>query len=90
MGPSSTPQKANQAFDAAVAAGTVQNKNGKFQMPPMTDTDFDKSVVKPAIAAAKPTNPATQRSTSSNNQPEQTSNAEPGQSAGRQPIQPRK
>ena len=90
MGPGSTPQKANQAFDAAVAAGTVQNKNGKFQMPPMTDTDFDKSIVKPAIAAAKPTNPATQRSTSSNNQPEQTSNAEPGQSAGRQPIQPRK
>lgn len=91
MGPGSTPQKANQAFDAAVAAGTVQNKNGKFQMTPMSDTDFDKSVVKPAIAAAaKPANPADQRSTSSNNQPEQTSNAEPGQSAGRQPIQPRK
>lgn len=89
MGAGSTPQKANQAFDAAVAAGTVQQKNGKFQMTPMSDTDFDKSVVKPATAA-KPVNQNTQRSTSSNNQPEQTSNAEPGQSAGRQPIQPRK
>ncbi len=40
MGPSTSAQDANKAFDAMFAAGKVKQVNGAFQMPAMSDEDF--------------------------------------------------
>jgi hypothetical protein len=67
MGPSTTPQQANQAFDAAFAAGNVKQVNGQFQMKAMGDGDFHQQMSQTGMAATAPaTNGSTQQSPAPN------------------------